>query len=56
MDDNTYQPYVTSLRIVEKIPGSRLVLIKNAGRTVMNQYPAISKIMDTFLLTMGQNK
>jgi pimeloyl-ACP methyl ester carboxylesterase len=51
-DDDKYQPYVNSLKIVEKIPGAWLVQIKNAGHAVMNQYPTeISKILNTFLST-----
>ena len=49
-DDDKYQPYVNSLKIVEKIPGAWLVQIKDAGHAVMDQYPEeISKIMQTFL-------
>jgi pimeloyl-ACP methyl ester carboxylesterase len=49
-DDNLYQPYVNSLKIVEKIPGAWLVQIKNAGHAVVNQYPEeIGKILNTFL-------
>jgi hypothetical protein len=52
-----YPLHVISLRIVEKIPGSWLVLIKNTGHAVKNQYPTeTGKIMDTFLLTTGQNE
>jgi pimeloyl-ACP methyl ester carboxylesterase len=52
-DDNLYQPYVNSLKIVEKIPGAWLVQIKDAGHAVMDQYPAeISKILNTFLSTI----
>jgi hypothetical protein len=52
-----YQPHVTPLRILEKIPGAWLVQIKDACHAVMNQYPAkISKIMNTFLSTTDQNK
>ena len=51
-DDDKYQPYVNSLKIVEKIPGAWLVQIKDAGHAVMDQYPdEISKIMQTFLST-----
>jgi pimeloyl-ACP methyl ester carboxylesterase len=51
-DDDTYQPYVNSLKIVEKIPGAWLVQIKDAGHAVMDQYPdEISKILNTFLST-----
>ena len=55
-DDNMYQPHVNSLKIVEKIPGAWLVQIKDAGHAVMDQYPVeISKILNTFLSTTGQN-
>jgi pimeloyl-ACP methyl ester carboxylesterase len=51
-DDDKYQPYVNSLKIVEKIPGAWLVQIKDAGHAVMDQYPAeVSKILNTFLST-----
>ena len=51
-DDDKYQPYVNSLKIVEKIPGAWLIQIKDAGHAVMDQYPAeISKILQTFLST-----
>jgi pimeloyl-ACP methyl ester carboxylesterase len=56
-DDDKYQPYVNSLRIVEKIPGAWLVQIKDAGHAVMDQYPdEISKILNTFLSTTSQNR
>jgi len=49
-DDNTYQPYVNSLKIVEKIPGAWLVQVQNAGHAVMDQYPyEIANIVNTFL-------
>jgi pimeloyl-ACP methyl ester carboxylesterase len=52
-DDDKYQPYVNSLKIVEKIPGAWLVQIKDAGHAVMDQYPdEISKILNTFLSTI----
>src|SRR5918993_3395007 len=35
-DDDKYQPYVNSLKIVEKIPGAWLVQIKDAGHAVMD--------------------
>lgn len=55
-DDNMYQPHVNSLKIVEKIPGSWLVQIKNAGHAVMDQYPAeVGKIVNTFLSTITPN-
>ncbi len=55
-DDNMYQPYVNSLKIVEKIPGAWLVQIKNAGHAVMDQYPAeVGKIVNTFLSTTTPN-
>jgi pimeloyl-ACP methyl ester carboxylesterase len=51
-DDDKYQPYVNSLKIVEKIPGAWLVQIKNVGHAVMDQYPEeMGKIMNTFLST-----
>ena len=51
-DDDTYQPYVNSLKIVEKIPGAWLVQIKDAGHAVMDQYPEeMGKILNTFLST-----
>jgi pimeloyl-ACP methyl ester carboxylesterase len=56
-DDNIYQPHVNSLKIAEKIPGTWLVQIKNAGHAVVDQYPAeVGKIMNTFLSTTGQNR
>lgn len=55
-DDDKYQPYVNSLKIVEKIPGAWLVQIKDAGHAVMDQYPVeISKILNTFLSTTSPN-
>ncbi len=55
-DDNKYQPYVNSLKIVEKIPGAWLVQIKDAGHAVMDQYPEeIGKILNTFLSTINVN-
>ncbi len=51
-DDDKYQPYVNSLKIVEKIPGAWLVQIKDAGHAVVDQYPEeIGKILNTFLST-----
>jgi pimeloyl-ACP methyl ester carboxylesterase len=51
-DDDRYQPYVNSLKIVEKIPGAWLVQIKDAGHAIMDQYPdEIGKILQTFLST-----
>ena len=56
-DDNFYAPHVNSLKIAEKIPGAWLVQIKNAGHAVPDQYPVeISKILNTFLSTIGQNR
>ena len=56
-DDNDYMPHGNALKIVEKVPGAWLVQIKDAGHAVMNQYPAeISKILNTFLSTTGQNR
>jgi pimeloyl-ACP methyl ester carboxylesterase len=55
-DDVKYQPYVNSLKIVEKIPGAWLVQIKDAGHAVMDQYPEeIGKILNTFLSTASSN-
>ncbi len=55
-DDNRYQPYVNSLKIVEKIPEAWLVQIKNAGHAVPDQYPEENgKIMNTFLSTTAQS-
>jgi pimeloyl-ACP methyl ester carboxylesterase len=46
-------PTKNSLIIAEKIPGSWLVQIKDAGHTVPNQYPEeINKILQTFLSTV----
>ena len=45
-------PAANSLIIVQKIPGSWLVQIKNAGHGLMYQYPEkLSKVMETFLTT-----
>jgi pimeloyl-ACP methyl ester carboxylesterase len=56
-DDNVYVPHVNSLIIAEKIPGSWLVQIKNAGHAIADQYPAeLGKIMNTFLSTTSQNR
>jgi pimeloyl-ACP methyl ester carboxylesterase len=53
IDDIKYQPYVNSLKIVEKIPGAWLVQIKNAGHAVMDQYPEeVGMILNTFLSTI----
>ena len=55
-DDNNYMPHGNALILAGKIPGAWLVQIKDAGHAVMDQYPAeISKIMNTFLSTAGQN-
>jgi pimeloyl-ACP methyl ester carboxylesterase len=55
-DDDKYQPYVNSLKIVEKIPGAWLVQIKNAGHAVMDQYPQeVGKILNTFLSATSSN-
>ena len=55
-DDNAYQPYVNSLKMVEQIPGAWLVQIKDAGHAVMDQYPnEIGKIFNTFLSTTAQS-
>jgi pimeloyl-ACP methyl ester carboxylesterase len=51
-DDNVYEPHENSLVIAEKVPGTWLVQIKNAGHAVMDQYPdEIGKILQTFLST-----
>ena len=56
-DDNDYMPHGNALILASKIPGAWLVQIKDAGHAVMGQYPAeISKILNTFLSTTGQNK
>ena len=56
-DDNYYVPHGNALILAGKIPGAWLVQIKDAGHAVMNQYPAeISKILNTFLSTTGQNR
>ena len=56
-DDNYYMPHGNALILAGKIPGAWLVQIKDAGHAVMNQYPAeISKILNTFLSTTGQNR
>ena len=55
-DDNNYIPHANALVIAGKIPGAWLVQIKDAGHAVMDQYPdEISKILNTFLSTAGQN-
>jgi pimeloyl-ACP methyl ester carboxylesterase len=55
-DDNLYIPHANSLVIAGKIPGAWLVLIKEAGHAVMDQYPdEISKILQTFLSTTNEN-
>jgi pimeloyl-ACP methyl ester carboxylesterase len=56
-DDNRYQPYVNSLKIVEKIVGAWLIQIKNASHAIMDQYPEeIGTIMNTFLSSTAQTK
>jgi pimeloyl-ACP methyl ester carboxylesterase len=56
-DDNNYMPHANALVIAGKIPGAWLVQIKDAGHAVMDQYPdEISKILNTFLSTTGQNR
>ncbi len=51
-DDESYMPHANSLIIVEKIPGTWLVQIKDAGHAVMSQYPEkINKVLQTFLST-----
>ena len=55
-DDNNYMPHGNALILAGKIPGAWLVQIKDAGHAVMDQYPdEISKILNTFLSTAGQN-
>jgi TAP-like protein len=50
-DDNSVLP-ANSLIIAGKIPGAWLVHIKDAGHTVIDQYPEeIGKILNTFLTT-----
>ncbi|MEJ7640812.1 MAG: alpha/beta hydrolase [Candidatus Nitrosocosmicus sp.] len=49
-DDDTYMPHANSLIIAEKILGTWLVQIKDAGHAVMSQYPEkINKTLPTFL-------
>ena len=56
-DDNEFVPHGNALVIASKVPGAWLVQIKDAGHAVMGQYPAeISKILQTFLSTTGQNR
>lgn len=51
-DDKAYMPHENSLIIAEKIPGTWLVQIKDAGHAVMSQYPEkINKILQAFLST-----
>ena len=55
-DDDNYIPHANALVIASKVPGAWLVQIKDAGHGVMDQYPdEISKILNTFLSTAGQN-
>jgi pimeloyl-ACP methyl ester carboxylesterase len=50
-DDNNVPP-ANSLIITEKIPGSWLVRIKDAGHAILAQYPdKINKVLQTFLAT-----
>jgi pimeloyl-ACP methyl ester carboxylesterase len=50
-------PHANALVIAGKIPWAWLVQIKDAGHAVPDQYPdEISKILQTFLLTTGQNR
>ncbi len=45
-DDNNYVPMANSFIISKKIPGYWLIQIKDAGHTVMTQYPnEIDKIL-----------
>jgi pimeloyl-ACP methyl ester carboxylesterase len=56
-DDDNYMPHANALVIAGKIPGAWLVQIKDAGHAVPDQYPGeISKILNTFLSTTGQNR
>lgn len=49
-DDDVYIPHANSLVIAEKIPGSWLIQIRDAGHAVMSQYlNEINKILQTFL-------
>jgi pimeloyl-ACP methyl ester carboxylesterase len=51
-DDDAYMPHANSLIIAEKIPGTWLVQIKDAGHAVTSHYPErIHKILQTFLST-----
>ena len=48
--DDIWTPAVNSLMIAERIPGSWLVQIKDAGHGLMYQYPdKFSKVVSTFL-------
>ncbi len=52
--DDVNVPTKNSLIITEKIPGSWLVQIKNAGHQIPGQYPdEINKILQTFLSITG---
>jgi pimeloyl-ACP methyl ester carboxylesterase len=52
-DDIYYMPYGNALVIANKVPGSWLVQIKDAGHAVVDQYPdEVGKIVQTFLSTM----
>jgi pimeloyl-ACP methyl ester carboxylesterase len=54
--DDVNVPTKNSLIITEKIPGSWLVQIKNAGHQIPGQYPdEINKILQTFLSIAGQD-
>ncbi len=55
--DDVNVPTKNSLIIAEKIPGSWLVQMKNAGHQVTAQYPdQINKILQTFLSVTSQHK
>jgi pimeloyl-ACP methyl ester carboxylesterase len=54
--DDVNVPTKNSLIIAEKIPGSWLVQIKNAGHQVMGQYPdEVNKILQTFLFVTSKD-
>ena len=54
-DDNAIAP-ANSLLIASKIPGAWSVHIKDAGHSIMNQYPAeVAEILNTFLSTTSPN-
>jgi pimeloyl-ACP methyl ester carboxylesterase len=54
--DDVNVPTKNSLIIAEKIPGSWLVQMKNAGHQITGQYPdEINKILQTFLSATGRD-